>query len=56
MKRGDEVIVTTDKLEDTDIICGDHGIVIDIQNDNYLVDFRSINATLWVKNNEVKLR
>lgn len=53
---GDDVVVVVDRLEDPDIVRGDYGVIIGLDENRYLVDFRSIRATVWVTYDEIKAK
>jgi len=54
MNRGDTVEVYD--AEDTYFCKGDFGVLIDIKDDRYLVEFRNIPATAWFNKNEIRVK
>lgn len=52
MRLGDTVEVCNS--EDDKYYNGDFGVIIDIKDDMYLVNFRNINATAWFNKYEIK--
>lgn len=54
MRLGDNVEVYD--AEDTYFCKGDFGVLIDIKDGKYLIEFRNIPATAWFDKNEIRVK